>query len=58
VEASEFPTDQYIAEGLARFSGAALELLRVDENAGLDALARTGGVLIKQRRELSHRRGA
>ena len=45
VEASEFPTDQYIAEGLARFSGAALEL--ADENAGLDALARTGGGLIR-----------
>lgn len=45
VEASEFPTDQYVAEGLALFSGAALE--RVAENSGLDALARTGGVLIR-----------
>lgn len=45
VEASEFPTDQYIAEGLAGIAGAGL--MRVAENEGLDALARTGGVLIR-----------
>lgn len=45
VEASEFPTDQYIAEGLAGIAGAGL--MRVGENEGLDALTRTGGVLIR-----------
>jgi kynureninase len=45
VEASEFPTDQYVAEGLAGITGASL--MRVAENDGLDALVRTGGVLIR-----------
>lgn len=45
VEASEFPTDQYIAEGLARISGAAV--MRVETDQGLAALERTGGVLIR-----------
>ena len=45
VEDSEFPTDQYIAEGLASFSGA--ELIRAGENQGADVLAQRGGVLIK-----------
>ena len=45
VEASEFPTDQYIAEGLARISGA--EMMRVEADQGLAALERTGGVLIR-----------
>lgn len=45
VESSEFPTDQYIAEGLARVSGAAM--IRVAAEQGLEALARTGGVLIR-----------
>lgn len=45
VEASEFPTDQYIAEGLSRVSGAAM--MRVETDQGLAALARTGGILIR-----------
>ncbi len=46
VEDSEFPTDQYIAEGLASFSSA--ELVRATEDEGADTLARLGGgVLIK-----------
>jgi kynureninase len=45
VEASEFPTDQYIAEGLARACGA--EMVRVEADQGLAALRRTGGVLIR-----------
>lgn len=45
VEASEFPTDQYIAEGLSRISGAAM--MRVEADQGLAALQRTGGVLIR-----------
>ena len=45
VEASEFPTDQYIAEGLARVCGA--EMMRVEADQGLAALRRTGGVLIR-----------
>lgn len=45
VEASEFPTDQYIAEGLARIAG--VEMMRVEADQGLAALERTGGVLIR-----------
>lgn len=46
VEDSEFPTDQYIAEGLAA-SGAA-DFIRAGEDQGADALAQLGGgVLIK-----------
>jgi kynureninase len=45
VEDGEFPTDQYIAEGIASVTGA--ELMRVDVAKGADVLARTGGVLIK-----------
>ncbi|RYG34754.1 MAG: aminotransferase class V-fold PLP-dependent enzyme [Burkholderiales bacterium] len=45
VEDSEFPTDQYVAEGIAGVTGA--ELMRVGVGKGTDALARTGGVLIK-----------
>ncbi len=45
VEASEFPTDQYVADGLARISGA--EMMRVEADQGLAALERTGGVLIR-----------
>lgn len=45
VEDSEFPTDQYVAEGIAGLTGA--ELLRVSSGEGANALARTGGVLIK-----------
>lgn len=46
VEESEFPTDQYVAEGLAA-SGAA-DMLRAGEGQGAEVLARQGGgVLIK-----------
>ncbi len=45
VEGSEFPTDQYVAEGIARFTGAGFE--RVGEGQGAAALERSGGVLIK-----------
>lgn len=45
VEDSEFPTDQYVAEGLAALSGATM--MRVGEHQGIEALARTGGVLIR-----------
>lgn len=45
VEDSEFPTDQYVAEGIAGLTGA--ELMRVGAGEGADVLARTGGVLIK-----------
>jgi kynureninase len=45
VEASEFPTDQYIAEGLARVMGTAM--MRVETDQGMAALERTGGVLIR-----------
>ncbi len=45
VEASEFPTDQYVAEGLAGISGA--RLMRVEEDRGLEALMETGGILIR-----------
>jgi kynureninase len=45
VEESEFPTDQYVAEGLAGISGAVLR--RVGEDEGADALARETAVLIK-----------
>jgi kynureninase len=45
VEDSEFPTDQYVAEGLAAASRAAM--MRVGPDQGAEALARTGGVLIK-----------
>lgn len=45
VEESEFPTDQYMAEGLAEITGATL--LRVESEQGSKALAETAGVLIK-----------
>ena len=45
VEDSEFPTDQYVAEGIAGLTST--ELMRVGVGEGADALARTGGVLIK-----------
>jgi len=45
VEDSEFPTDQYVAEGIASLTGA--DLLRVSSGEGANALARTGGVLMK-----------
>ena len=45
VEDSEFPTDQYVAEGIAGITRASL--MRVGANQGADALAKTGGVLIK-----------
>ena len=45
VEETEFPTDQYVAEGIARVSRAQLE--RVGEGQGAIALAQSGGVLIK-----------
>lgn len=45
VEASEFPTDQYIAEGLGRIAGA--QMMRVEADQGIAALERTGGVLIR-----------
>lgn len=45
VEDSEFPTDQYVAEGIAGLTGA--ELMRVGVGEGSGVLARTGGVLIK-----------
>ncbi|MEQ1781522.1 MAG: aminotransferase class V-fold PLP-dependent enzyme [Hyphomonadaceae bacterium] len=45
VETSEFPTDQYVAEGLAELSGATL--MRVGEHQGVGALEQTGGVLIR-----------
>jgi kynureninase len=44
VEEGEFPTDAYIAAGLAEITGAGYE--QVAPEAGLDALSR-GGVLIK-----------
>jgi kynureninase len=44
-EDSEFPTDQYVAEGIAGLTGA--DLLRVSSGEGANALARAGGVLIK-----------
>lgn len=45
VEESEFPTDQYVAEGLAGISGATLK--RVGEDQGEAALRREPAVLIK-----------
>jgi kynureninase len=45
VEDCEFPTDQYIAEGIASLTAA--RLLRVGAGQGAQALAQTGGVLIK-----------
>lgn len=45
VEDSEFPTDQYVAEGLASIANA--RLMRVERERGTVALADTGGVLIK-----------
>lgn len=45
VEDSEFPTDQYVAEGLASIVNAGL--MRVEREQGAIALAKTGGVLIK-----------
>jgi kynureninase len=45
VEDSEFPTDQYVAEGLSALSGAAM--MRVGEHQGVQALKQTGGVLIR-----------
>ena len=46
VEASEFPTDQYVAEGIA--ANGAAEMLRAGEEQGAEVLARQGGgVLIK-----------
>lgn len=44
VEETEFPTDQYIAEGLARVFG---DFKRVGAGEGAQALEDTGGVLIK-----------
>ncbi len=45
VEDSEFPTDQYVAEGLTALSGA--RMMRVGEHQGVEALKQTGGVLIR-----------
>lgn len=45
VEESEFPTDQYVAEGLSTLSGA--KMMRVGEHQGAVALKETGGVLIR-----------
>lgn len=45
VEDSEFPTDQYVAEGLTALSGA--KMMRVGEHQGIAALKETGGVLIR-----------
>jgi kynureninase len=45
VEDCEFPTDQYVAEGLTGLSGATM--MRVSEHQGVTALKQTGGVLIR-----------
>ena len=45
VEDSEFPTDQYVAEGLTALSGATM--MRVAEHQGVAAMKQTGGVLIR-----------
>lgn len=45
VEDSEFPTDQFIAEGISGLTGA--KLIRAESGEAEQALARTGGVLIK-----------
>ncbi len=45
VEDSEFPTDQYVAEGLSGLSGATM--MRVGEHQSVAALKKTGGVLIR-----------
>lgn len=45
IEEDEFPTDQYIAEGLAQL--AKCDLLRVRPGEGLQRLAETGGILIR-----------
>ncbi|MFT3725251.1 MAG: aminotransferase class V-fold PLP-dependent enzyme [Hyphomonadaceae bacterium] len=45
VEDSEFPTDQYVAEGIAATTHGAL--MRVGADQGADTLAKTGGVLVK-----------
>lgn len=45
VERDEFPTDQYILEGLRRLSG--VEMIRTEAGKGAARLAETGGVLIK-----------
>ena len=45
VEEDEFPTDQYVAEGLAGLAG--VELRRVGAGAGEAMLRATGGVLIR-----------
>ncbi len=44
VEESEFPTDQYIAEGVARHAGG---WIRVAPGNEIEALAELGGILIK-----------
>lgn len=45
VEADEFPTDQYIAQGLSGLSGA--DFVRVESGQGAAKLAEIGGILIK-----------
>lgn len=45
VEEDDFPTDQYIAEGLSRTAGARFE--RAGQGEGLDLACQNGGVLIK-----------
>jgi kynureninase len=45
VEEDEFPTDQYVAEGLAGLAG--VELQRVGAGAGAAMLRVTGGVMIR-----------
>jgi kynureninase len=45
VEESEFPTDQYVMEGLAQLAGA--KLVRVGEDKGAEALKRETAVLVK-----------
>jgi kynureninase len=45
IEETEFPTDQYVMEGLAGISGAVLK--RVGDNEGAEALATETAVLVK-----------
>ncbi len=45
VEDDEFPTDQYIAEGLSAFAG--VRFIRAASGQGAGILAREGGILIK-----------
>lgn len=45
VEEDEFPTDQYVIEALAQLAGT--DFVRAAPGRGIEAMAQTGGVLVK-----------